>query len=268
MKLMRAIGLISLICFTFFYTEKIIDVSLMQDDIMVEIKDRADEFYVAPRNAVINNKTIIPGKVGLEVDVEKSYRAMKKVGFFEESLLRYNEIYPEVSIYNNYNKYIIKGYQDEKKIALIYIINSENKLKSISNYLQTKITFFVDSSFLNNNIDMIYKLRRHEIYNYGNNGSYTKDNLIISNNIINNKANNNSIYCLFLEENQEYLENCSNSKMLAIMPSINGNYTDIKNNITNGSIILINNVLELNNIIRYIDGKGYEIAELSEIIKE
>ena len=56
--------------------------------------------------------------------------------------------------------------------------------------------------------------------------------------------------------------------MLSIIPSINGNYNDIKNNIQNGSIILINNTKELSNIIDYINTKGYLINTLYNILKE
>ena len=112
------------------------------------------------------------------------------------------------------------------------------------------------------------KLNDYEIYNYGNNGKYTKDNIIITNNIINNKANNKSTYCLFLKKDNDSLNNCKNNKMLSIIPSINGNYNNIKNELKNGSIILINNTQELNNIINYIKNKGYLIDNLSNIVKE
>ena len=56
--------------------------------------------------------------------------------------------------------------------------------------------------------------------------------------------------------------------MLSIIPSIKGNYNDIKNNLQNGSIILINNSKELSNIIDYIKSKGYSILPLSNIITE
>ena len=85
---------------------------------------------------------------------------------------------------------------------------------------------------------------------------------------INNKTNNNSLYCLFITKNNDSLNNCANNKMLSIIPSINGNYNDIKNNIQNGSTILINNTKELPNIIDYIQNKGYNIIPLSNIIKE
>ena len=127
---------------------------------------------------------------------------------------------------------------------------------------------FIDSTFLNNNIDIINKINNYEIYNYGSKGTYNKDNIIITNNIINNKSNNKSIYCLFLTKDDISLNNCADSKMHSIIPSINGNYNNIKNNITNGSIILINNTKELPNIIDYINNKGYTITPLSNIIKE
>ena len=156
-------------------------------------------------------------------------------------------------------------------VSLIYIINNNKTIENIKKIINNKkitLSFFIDSSFLNKNIDIITKLENHEIYNYGNNGIYTKDNLIITNNIINNKSQNNSLYCLFLNKNEESLNNCKNNKMFSIIPTINGNYNDIKNNIQNGSIILINNTKELPNIISFIKNKGYNIIPLSKLIKE
>ena len=193
MKLIRFIGLICLICFTFIYTEKIIDISIEQDEIMIKLKEIKEAYTIEPINAIIKEDTIIPGNIGKHIDMDSSYKQMKKLGFFEESLISYKDIYPEISIHNNYDKYIISGNTKNKNIALIYIVNS-NTLDSILNIINNKnirLNFFIDSNTLNNNINIIYKLNNYEIYNYGNNGKYTKDNLIISNNIINlwEKAN-------------------------------------------------------------------------------
>ena len=271
MKHIKLLGLICLICFTFFYTEKIINVTIEQDEIMIKLKELVDEYQIEPINAIINDDTIIPGNIGSYIDTDTSYKQMKKIGYFEESLIVHKNLYPSISIYNNYNKYIINGNKYNKAVSLIYIINNDKTIDNILNILNNKnttISFFIDSSFLNNNIDIISKLKKHEIYNYGNNGNYTKDNLIITNNIINNKSNNNSMYCLFLTKDNKSLNKCADNKMLSIIPSINGNYNDIKNNIQNGSIILINNTKELSNIIDYIKNKGFHILPLSNIIKE
>lgn len=271
MKIIKIIGLISLFCFTFMYTEKVINVTMEQDDIMIKIKEYQKTSNINPTNATIKNDTIIPGNIGKHIDIESSYKKMKKIGYFNPSLIIYKDIYPEISIYNNYNKYIIKGNNKEKNISLIYILNKKETLNNLLNIIKNHnitINFFIDSSLLNNNINIINDLKNNEIYNYGNGGKYTKDNLIITNNIINNKSNNKSTYCLFLEKNNNSLNNCVNNKMLSIIPSIKGNYNTIKNNIENGSIILINNTQELNNIIKYITSKGYKIVPLSKLIIE
>ena len=271
MKFIKLIGLICLICFTFFYTEKIINVGINQDEIMIKLKDLEGNYKIEPKNAIINNDTIIPGNVGKELDIDASYKSIKKLGYLEDSLLIYKKIYPEISIYNNYNKYIINGNIENKNISLIYIINNDKTIDKILNIIKNKnvtISFFIDSSYLNNNIDILNKLNKYETYNYGNNGIYTKDNLIITNNIINNKTNNNSSYCLFLTKNEESLNNCANNKMLSIIPLTEGNYNNVKNHIKNGSIINITNTKELSNIIDYIKNKGYNITSLSNTIKE
>lgn len=271
MKIIKLLGLICLICFTFFYTEKIIKVSIEQDEIMIKLKEIEKDYKVEPINAIIENDTIIPGNTGSYLDTETSYKLMKKIGTFEESLITYRPIYPSVSIHNNYNKYIIKGNIYKKNVSLLYIINNKNTIDNILNIITAKnipIAFFIDSSYLLNNMDIINKLKEYEIYNYGKNGTYTKDNLIITNNIINNKANNTSTYCLFLEKEEKSLNNCADSKMLSVMPTITGSYNNIKVNLQNGSIILINNTKELPISIDYIKNKGYNIVPLANTVKE
>ena len=46
------------------------------------------------------------------------------------------------------------------------------------------------------------------------------------------------------------------------------NYYNIKNNLENGSIFLINNTQELNKVIEYIISKGFSIIPLEELITE
>lgn len=270
MKLIKIIGLFCLFCLTFFYTEKVINVTMNQDEIMIRIKEEAKKINYEPTDAIINNDTIIPGNIGKQIDEEASYKAMKKINYFDQSLIIYKNIYPETSIYNNYNKYIIKGNIWKKSVSLIYILNNntiDNVLDIINKY-NLKINIFIDSSYLGNNISIIDKIKNHEIYNYGNNGIYSKDNLIISNNIINNKANNKAIYCLFISKDENSLANCANNKMHSIFINKNDSYNNLKSALYNGRIFLINNTYELPNVIEYILSKGYNIVPLSEIITE
>ena len=267
MKFIKIIGLFCLFIISFIYTEKVIHISLDQDEIMIKIKEYTNN-NIPPTNAIINNNTIIPGSVGKSINNEASYKAMKKISYFEPSLLVYENIYPEISIYNNYDKYIIRGNTNNKSVSLLYILNTNNTIDNITNLTKKyniKLNIFIDSNYLNNNIGIIDKLKDNEIYNYGNNGIYTKDNLIITNNIINNKSNNKSIYCLFKLEEENSLNNCANIKMFSILTK-DINYYNI--NLENGNIFLINNTQELNKIIEYIINKGFNIVPLSELIYE
>ena len=123
MKFIKIIGLFCLFIISFIYTEKVIHISLDQDEIMLKIKEYKDN-NIPPTNAIINNNTIIPGSVGKSINNEASYKAMKKISYFEPSLLVYENIYPEISIYNNYDKYIIRGNTNNKSVSLLYILNT------------------------------------------------------------------------------------------------------------------------------------------------
>lgn len=271
MKIIKIIGLFCLFCITFFYTEKVINVTLNQDELMIKIKEYAKNNNLNPQNAIINDDTITPGSIGKYIDEEASYKVMKKIGYFEPSLIIYKDIYPEISIYNNYTKYITNGNSQSKNIALIYILSNLNTIDNIlniTNKYNIKVNLFIDSNLLSNNINIIDKINNNPIYNYGNNGTYTKDNLIITNNIINNKAHNNSIFCLFLNKNETSLNNCANNKMLSLYIDRYSNYYNIKNNLTNGAIYLIDNTQDLSSIIEYTNSKGYNIISLTELITE
>lgn len=270
MKIIKIIGLFSLISFAFFCTDKMIDVSIEQDKLMIDIKDNMQSLNVNSIDAKLDGDYIIPGKIGKEVNIKASYSKMKKNGYYDSEYIIYDEVYPNISIFNNYDKYIIKGNVYSKKVSLIYIINNYSNLDNIYSLINDgiKLSFFIDSNYLNNHIDIIDKIKSNEIYNYGDNGVYTKDTIIIANNIINNKAKNKSMYCLFLDKDNDSLNNCANSKMLSIMASIRGDITNIKNKLENGSIILINNSMEVKIINDYINSKGYEIVPLSKLIYE
>ena len=92
--------------------------------------------------------------------------------------------------------------------------------------------------------------------------------LNIDNTIINRISKNKSIYCLSMEKNNDTLSICNKKKMYVVIPSIVGDYLDIKNNLTNGSIILLNDMNNLDIIVKYINSKGYMIVPLEELLTE
>ena len=243
------------------------------DSLMIEIKNNINNYKIDSIDAIIEVDSIIQGISGKTINIDKSYKKMKKYNIFNESLIEYDIVKPSISIDNNLDKYIIKGRKD---IYLVFILND---IKYINDFVSVingdKINIFIDNKIITNNLDILYKIRNYELYNYGNNGNYTNELILMNNNIINNIANNKSNICLNINKDNNNLNICKNNNMYSINPLIiesNDNYNNIKNNLENGSIISLDinkkNIEEINNIINYIKKKGYKLNYLSELVNE
>ena len=104
MKIIKYLGLFLLICFTFFYTEKVVNVINNNDELMIDIKDRAINYEIEAIDAVIDNDTIIPGKYGKVVNIDKSYYNMKSSKVFNDKLLFYDIVKTNISLKDNNDK--------------------------------------------------------------------------------------------------------------------------------------------------------------------
>ncbi len=271
---MKIIGLATLICFSFFYTEKVIDVINEQDPIMIKINSVKDKYIVKPVEAIINEDTIIPGIVGKEVNAENSYNAMRKIGLFKSNLLEYDNIMPKDTLSNNLDKYIINGNKEFAHVSLILIITKDNinKIDSLDN---KHLNLFIDSGVLKKNLAKIKKLSNTSIYSYGDNGRYNKDNLTIDNNLIQRNTKNKGTYCLMLDKNKDNIKQCQNSNMSSLLPlqsDTSSAYNSVKLNLQNGLMMVINTdsktISELDDIIKYIKSKGYKIVALDKLLNE
>ena len=268
-------GLIVLFFFSFFYTEKVINVITEQDEIMIQIKENEEKNNIPSTNAIINKNTITPGLSGKEINIDKSYKEMKKLGTYNENMLVYTKVLPEVSINNNKNKYIRSGNKNFTEVSLIFKINKNTDLQKLLTLLDknnTKANFFISYEYLEKHINEIEKEKNIEYYNYGKNGTYNDEIILIANNIISKKSNPANI-CLTETNTNNTLKICSENEQFTIYPEIiNGTINSIKSKINNGSIIsfeVTNTTLnELPLIINYINSKGYTISLLSELINE
>lgn len=253
-----------LVCFSFFYTDKVIDLINKKDFLMVEIVNLKDDYEIIPVDGIINGNTIIPGIKGKSIDLDKSYEEMKIGGVFREEALVYAEIFPSNSIVNNKDKYIIKGNSTKKEISILYIINSNDDINEVKNI--NDITLFVNSKYLTSY--NIKQIKNNEIYSYGDNGVYSNNILENDNALINKLSDNKSIYCLTKKKSNNVLDICNNKDMYVVIPNIIGDYLDIKNNLSNGSIILLDSINNIDIITKYIKGKGYNIIYLSKLLEE
>ena len=268
-------GLLVLFFFSFFYTEKVINVITEQDEIMIKIKENEEKNNIPSTNAIINKNTITPGLSGKEINIDKSYKEMKKLGTYNENMLVYTKVLPEVSINNNKNKYIRSGNKNFTEVSLIFKINKNTDLQKLLTLLDknnTKANFFISYEYLEKHINEIEKEKNIVYYNYGKNGTYNDEIILIANNIISKKSNPANI-CLTETNTNNTLKICSENEQFTIYPEIiNGTINSIKSKINNGSIIsfeVTNTTLnELPLIINYINSKGYTISLLSELINE
>ena len=268
-------GLLVLFFFSFFYTEKVINVITEQDEIMIKIKENEEKNNIPSTNAIIDKNTITPGISGKEINIDKSYKEMKKLGTYNENMLVYTKVLPEVSINNNKNKYIRSGNKNFTEVSLIFKINKNTDLQKLLTLLDknnTKANFFISYEYLEKHINEIEKEKNIEYYNYGKNGTYNDEIILIANNIISKKSNPANI-CLTETNTNNTLKICSENEQFTIYPEIiNVTINSIKSKINNGSIIsfeVTNTTLnELPLIINYINSKGYTISLLSELINE
>ena len=272
-KLFKIFGIITFLCFSFFYTDRVMNVISDKDPLKQEIINLSNNYKLSSNEAVVSGDTIIPGSNGREVNIDKSYKKMRTGNVFNDKLLVFNVIYPEYKLKDNMDKYIINGNINKKEISIVFIINNDNNIDKIISILDNKkvvSNLFIEYNYLFNNINKIKKYNNHNIYSYSD--KYTYDTLIIGNNIITRTMNNKPIYCLSKTKNKDNINVCSYSNMYTIIPSINGGYNDIKSNLSNGNIILldtsINTVNELNLIINFINSKGYDIVGLDKLLSE
>lgn len=256
--------LISLVFFSFFYTDKVINIINKKDPLMVEITKQKDKYKVEPTEAIITENTVIPGIEGKEIDVNKSYEKMKTEGVFREQSIIYNKVTPTNSISNNKDKYIIKGNNNKQEVSIIVIVDKNNTIDKIYNI--DNITLFIDSKYLT--IDNLNKIKSKDIYSYGNKGVYNNELLLSDNTLIKRKNNKVPLYCLSKEKNEDTLNICNNNDMYVVIPNIVGDLLNIKKSISKGSIILLEDLNNINLIIRYINSKGYQIVPLGTLLKE
>lgn len=262
-KIIKNFLILSLVLFSFFYTDKVMTMIDNKNPLMQEINDLKSTYEVLPVSTIIDGDTIIPGLKGREIDVQKSYENMKIGGIFREDALIFKDLYPEDTLKDNINKYIIKGNPNKKEISLLLILNTNNisKIKEIEN-----VTIFLNHKDITSS--NITNLKGHEIYSYGQNGKYEFEELVSDNSLINRLTDNKLLYCLAKEKNKETLKICNDNKMHVIIPNIIGGYYSIQNNLSNGSIILLDSINDIDMIIKYIKGKGYSIVPLSTLLKE
>lgn len=279
-RIISILSVLVLVCFSFYYTEQVAKFVRRKDPIYQEILKVAESYQVSPVNATIDDETVIPGNYGKQINIESSYANMKRLGKYNESLLVYQNVVPEISLNKQYDKYIVSGNKERSIVSLIFAAPDITFVEEVGNILRNheiSATFFVDGSWVNERMEVVETLSKdgNQIENLGYNGVYSKEKLIWTNNLLESITKIEPKYCYTKYRNSSILDLCGSYYMYTVRPTIiTGSYpfSTVKKGLNDGSIIHFDltstMVKELSTIISYIKQKGYDITTLSDSLSE
>lgn len=260
-----------------YYTNICMEVLKEKDPIMQEIKSNMSKYEESANDANIIGNVIVPGHIGRRVNKNKSYSKMKKYGNYNETLTVMEEVKPELSVSNTFDKYIEKGNSNNKNVSFVFIYDENiDKVIKILNSKHIPSTIFLDGMYLEN--DSLNGLKNNGNINYellSYNGEYDENLFKTSLSYLESVTKRSPRYCYSEVENPDVLNLCSKLKMHTIKPYIRIDENllkEVKSSLSNSIIISIksssSNISELSSVIDYVISKGYDIVSLDNLISE
>ena len=241
--------------FSFYYADKVIELSEYNNTILASINDYA---IVSDRECIegyINENGIVLGLSGLVIDKNKSYSNMKGIGFKKE-LIKYKKNKCILNKEDNIDKYIIGANKYIKNISLVFdmdtfkyykdIVKIEEEEKVRFNYLINK------NNYIEELHNVLYKTNSNDIKEF--------------------KKKVKSFYCVKYDS-FEVIDYCKKLGINSIR-MINHIEKDLlintKKILDKGIIIFIkenkSNLNELVSTIKYIKSRGYNIVSIDELL--
>jgi len=254
-KYLRAVGLVAILCFSFYYTEQIAHFMQSKDPIYESILASKTEYEKPFINAIVEDSYIIPGISGKVVNVEKSFRNMKNLGYFRESLFVFDEVKPEISLEENLDKIITSGNANKQEVSIIF---EEASYIPYFEEMGVNYAFLTTKDFLEEHLE--YGLRiNHDFSNYD----------VVEKNLKLKKEN--TPFCFVTSSNEDF---CKKKKKILIQETMKidrSNFSSQYHTVRAGSILYLQNNLSttnLNLLLNQIYFKGYQIVSLEELISE
>ena len=249
--------------FSFYYSNKIIELSEKNNVLLVSINDYAKENDYKCREGSITEDGIILGLSGLSVNKDRSYNNMKGIGFKKE-LIEYDENKCILNKDNNKDKYIIKGNDYNYNVSLIIDVNTGsyfNKMIAIANNKNVELNLLMNFNMSNNNLE---KVENHSNILFKGNSEKELNNFI--------KILHNEFYCVKTND-YEVIDICKKEKLnsIKLLDYIESDLlSNTKKILDKGKIIFIketnNNLNELSATINYIESRGYNIVSINELL--
>jgi probable sporulation protein (polysaccharide deacetylase family) len=275
-----------------------LDVSKIEDPLYEEIVQKAKKYSIPPQDAMIDKVwKAMPGYNGIQVDIDASYKKMKKDGVFNEKLLVVKEVSPKVHLQDLPPAPVYRGHPDKKMVAFTINVAWGNEyipdMLEILKKHNVTATFFLEGRWAKENPALAKMIAdEQEVGNH----SYTHPDM---------KTLSTSSIQEQLVKTNEVIEATTNKKVKWFAPP-SGSYRDavveIASELGMGTImwtvdtidwqrpepsVLINRVMgkihpgaiilmhptsstakSLDVLIRGLKKQGYEIANVSTLLDE
>lgn len=269
------------------------------DSLYTTISEKAKEFEKAPIDAKLDPVwKAIPGLNGLKVDIDASYKNMKKEKKFNEQKLVFQQVKPEITLADLPPAPIYKGNPDKETVS--FIINVAWGNEFLPDILATlkkhhvKASFFLEGRWVQKNPDLAKMIAEagHEIGNH----SYTHPDMskISSSKIHEEIVKTNDVIEATTGEqvtllappsgyfNNEVVKIADQQKLKTVIwsvdtidwqkPSPDTLLKRVLAKIHNGALILMHptevTTNSLERLIIEIENKGYKIDTVSDMLSE
>ncbi len=255
-KIYKPIGVLAIMLFSFYYTEKIAVIMQNKSPIMQNINSIENNYMVSATNATVDGNYIVPGIMGRMINKTKSYVNMKAFGIFNEYYLIFDDVKPDISLEDNKDKIIKKGNKQKKAIALLLEDGNETIKKYLKENKIVASLLTIEETYENTNY---FEQINNDASKYKN-----VESLL-------NKNDQNTNICYLKSLKKEFCEK-ERKYLVEETFEINGNnIAEIKSKIDSGAIILVKKSTSLDSLkllIKEINFKGLKIVTLSDLIAE
>ncbi|MEH7495599.1 polysaccharide deacetylase family protein [Neobacillus sp. 3P2-tot-E-2] len=277
----------------------VVTVGKQENPLYQSIIKNASTYNIPPSDAKIDEVwKAMPGYNGLTVDIEASYKNMKKSGIFDEKKLVYKQTTPTVHLKDLPPSPIYRGHPDKPMVSFIINVAWGNEylpemLAALKKH-QVKASFFLEGRWVKNNPDLAKMIvsAGHEVGNH----SYThpdmkritavqtRDQLLKTNEVIEAATGNKSIW--FAPPSGSYRDEtvkiAAELKMKTVMwtvdtidwqkPTPDQLINRVISKIDKGSMVLMHptesTAKSLDRLITLIEEKSLKIGTVSDLMSE
>ncbi|MBR1679843.1 MAG: hypothetical protein IJ743_02445 [Bacilli bacterium] len=251
----RILGLLSLLCVSFYTTNQLALFMKEKDPIYQSILVLKEDYESKPFDATILDRYIIPGYNGETIDLEKSYKKMHQNGVLEQSKLVYEARTPSVTLKNHKDKIIFQGNLQKGGVSLL--IDSE------------EFSTYFDELGISYTILTTKENVSHH-YAFGEKVNSDEKNYDELEKILKKKGEQLS-YCYVNKVSEESCFKHGKYLFLESKKITNANYLSLYKNISSGDILYLDKNLNrsyLKSLLSQIEFKGFKILPLSKFLSE